>query len=273
MPPTSPIVIYALPGSQYVCKVLSALTARKIDHFVKLVPVDETARKQMIPSGGHLVPELKVGEGEDALIISDSENILEWFDDNYDTKFYPVEKASELSTRVDKIVAGSVWYYNWVYDETYASTIRAKFVKLLPAFIFLFRNQIMDMILASKRKAFEGKVAKALSIEEADLQDEPKIRTLLVEELKFFQSLLTKPSSEQPFLLPGKEGTAPDFALYAQMERLVGAGTASDFNFPPAIQEVKEQGSGLERLWEWHDNMQKSFPVQYKGKSPPESNL
>jgi glutathione S-transferase len=273
MPPTSPIVIYAMPGSQYVCKVLSALTARKIDHFVKLVPLDEKTRMKVIPSGGYLVPELKVGEGEDAVIISDSEKILKWFDDNYDTKFYPIEKASELSTRVDTIVAGSVWYYNWVYDETYASTIRALVGNHLPSFIFLFRNQIIDMILASKRKAFEGKVVKALSIEEADLQDERKIRKLLVEELKFFQSLLTKPSSEQPFLLPGKEATAPDFALYAQMERLVGAGTASDVDFPPAIQEVKEQGSGLERLWEWHDNMQKSFPVQYKDKSPPKGKL
>lgn len=269
MPPTSPIVIYALPGSQYVCKVLTALTARKIDHFVKLVPLDEKTRTQAIPSGGLLVPELKVGEGEDAVIVSDSEKILEWFDNNYDTKFYPDEKASELSTRVDKIVAASVWYYNWVYDETYASTVRALASKFLPSFICIFRDQILDKVLASKRKTFGGKVAKALSIEEADLQDEPKIRTILVEELKFFQLLLTKPSSEQPFLLPGKEATAPDFALYAQMERLVGAGTASDIDFPPAIQELKEQGSGLERLWEWHDNMQKSFPVQYKGKSPP----
>lgn len=272
MPPTTPIVIYALPGSQYVCKVLSALTARKIDHFVKLVPLDEKERKQAIPSGGHLVPELKAGEGEDAVIISDSEKILKWFDDNYDTKFYPVEKASELSTRVDNIVAGSVWYYNWVYDETYASTIRAVFSTKLPSFIFIFRNNIMDMVLASKRKQFEGKVVKALSIEEADLQDEPKIRKILIDELKFFQSLLTKPSSEQPFLLPGEEATAPDFSLYGQIERLVGAGTASDVDFPPAIQEVKEQGSGLERLWEWHDNMQKSFPVQFRGKGPPESN-
>jgi hypothetical protein len=104
--------------------------------------------------------------------------------------------------------------------------------------------------------------------------DEPKMRAKLIAELEYFQRYLLKnKTTKQEYLLPDtKTPTAADFSVYAQLERLVGAGTASDVDVPPALQELKDNNS-LKRLWEWHDLMRERFPVQFKGKRPPEELL
>ena len=264
-----PIIIYALPGSQYVFKVLAALKSRKIDSFVYFVPVKPEARKAVIPSGGIFVPELQVGTGDAAIIVSDSERILHWFDDNYKSKFFPNEQASELSTRAsDKTLAASVWYYNWVDQTGYEKSMRKTFRKYMPSFLpDCVAHFVLDKMLASTRAKFRKQVMAALDIDDSLLDDEPQMRKKLVEELKYFQAFL---SLSQEYLLPGHEPTAADFSVYAQLERLVGNGTASDITIPPSLQELKdeEEKTRLERLWQWHDLMRERFPVQFKGKVP-----
>ena len=126
-----PIVIYSMPGSQFTAKVLAALQARNIEHYVCFVPLDLKKRSKLIPSGGTLVPEMQVGTGGDATIVSDSEAILHWLSDHKEAaQFYPVMPAcSEISIRAsDKKLAGLVWYYNWVSDQGFDNSMR-KFVR------------------------------------------------------------------------------------------------------------------------------------------------
>ena len=113
--PKESIVIYAIPGSQFVFKVLAALQSKKIPHYVEFVPVANIEeRKKAMPSGGYLVPEMKVGTGNDAIVVSDSEKILHWLDENWNANFFP-SGASELSDRAsNQTLAAMVWYYNSV---------------------------------------------------------------------------------------------------------------------------------------------------------------
>lgn len=275
------IIIYALPGSQFVAKVLTALDQRKIPHYVQFVPLDVVKRKKMMPSGGHLVPEMTVeGAGiEDRLIVKDSEVILHWIDDNYKTGLFPTEQASELSKRAsDKTLAAMVWYYNWVDDDGYKNSMLKTITEMtFPSWmsVFCFTTRLVDYFLAKERIELRDQVKETLGLEDSVLDDKARMREILVEELKYFQSFLVADGTQQPYLLPGDQPTAADFSVYAQMERLVGGPkTASDIPIYPSIQELKDSGSSgpgsdLKRLWEWHDNMREKCPVQFKGKRPP----
>lgn len=268
----SPIVIYALPGSQFVFKVLAALKARDVEHFVQLVPLDP--KKRELPSGGIKVPEMTVGTGESALVLTDSEKILHWFDDNQNTNFFPNEQASELSERAsDKTLAAMVWYYNWVDDTGYSKSMKATIgMSMMPAFIPSFISSFaLDFALKDTRAKFRNAVKSTLDLSEEDINDEPKMRGRLLSELEYFQDLLVKDETQE-YLLPGEQPTAADFSVYAQLERLVGAGTASDIPIEPSLQELKENKT-YQRLWQWHDNMREKFPVQFKGKRPPKELL
>lgn len=263
----SPLIIYVLPGSQYVAKVLSALTARKVDHYVQYVPLDIEKRKKTLPSGGRFVPEMQVGSGSDKEIICDSEKILHWLDDNRGTKFFPNEEASELSKRAsDETLAAMVWYYNWVDDDGHSKSMRASLGRSFPTYVPWF---VVDMFLKSTRTEFREKVKMKMKLEDSDLSDGPAMKKRLMDELYYLQDFLKDES--QSYLLPGEEPTAPDFSVYAQMERLVG-GDASDYPLPPSIPKLKEDTS-LKRLWSWHDNMRKLYPIKHKGKRAPKELL
>ena len=126
-----PIVIYAMPGSQFTAKVLAALQARKMNHYIYFVPLDLKERKKTIPSGGTMVPEMQVGKRDGATIVSGSEAILEWLHEHKpEANFYPVmPDCSDVSVRAsDKKLAGLVWYYNWVNGEGFNNSMR-KFVR------------------------------------------------------------------------------------------------------------------------------------------------
>jgi glutathione S-transferase len=261
-----PLIIYALPGSQFVFKVLAAMGSRKIDHFIEFVDLDPKKRK--LPSGGLLLPELQLGVGEDKVIITDSENILHWLDDNKQTNFFPNDAASEISKRAsDKTLAAMVWYYNWVDDGGYEKSMRQLIgEKYFPFFVPWF---VVDLALKGQRSKFRGYVVKTLP--GANLDDSAAMKQLLLDELKHFQDLLK--SEDQTYLVEGtKEPTAADFSVYAQLERLVGAGTASDVRIPPALQELKDDAS-YAKLWKWHDHMREHYPVQFLGKRPPKELL
>ena len=208
------------------------------------------------------------------MVVTGSETILHWVEDHLldDTsKLFPNKLASELSVRAsDHKLAGFVWYYNWVDPLGYAKSIRQAVRNAMPWWLnFLLPDWLLDSQLKSEKTKFRGQASRAIGVDDADLDDEPRMRSILIEELKFFQSQLADP--DQPFLVPGTtQPTAADFSVYPQLERLVGGGADSpyDVSLEPAVPELKEDAS-LERLWTWHAKMQETCPVQFKGKKPP----
>jgi len=271
------IVIYVIPGSQFSFKVLSALDARKIPHYVEFVPTAPEARRKILPSGGTLVPEMRVGTATDIqAVVPDSEAILHWLDDHRHTNFFPNEQASELSLRAStKGLAGLVWYYNWINKDGYKASIQKSLAALLlPSWIPFGREWIVDCVVAvgKQREKHAALVMKALEIDETTMQDESHMNQMLMNELNYFQSLFQqRSSSEQPYLLANsKEPTAVDFSVFAQLQRLVGAGTASDVSvFPVLPNLLKDNEDEFGRLREWYDMMCEQFPVKYKGKRIP----
>lgn len=261
-----PLIIYALPGSQFVFKVLAAMSSRKIDHYVQLVSLNLKTRMKELPSGGHLVPELQVGPKSDGVIVSDSEKILHWLDENVPgANFYPNAKASELSERAsDKTLAAMVWYYNWVDQEGYNLSMRATIGSVLPFFVPWF---LVDLLLSSQRTKFRSQVKETLALEDDKLNDSTFMKGKLVEELKFFQDCLNG-----DFLIDGtSEPTAPDFSVYAQVQRLIGT-EATDVPIPAAFPTLKDVAD-LQRLWQWYSLMEEKCPVKFKGKRPPKELL
>lgn len=272
---SEPILIFVLPGSQFTAKVLAALQQRKIDHYIAYVPFDEAKRRKFIPSGGLLVPEMQVGKlKENPTIVSDSELILHWIDENRQAGLYPFEQCSEISKRAsDGKLAGLVFYYNWVQEKGFRASMLPTAKQTLPRTAqCIVPNFVFARALSSTRQKFRGKTLKAIGMDESDesiLSQEDKMKQILIDELVFFQSLLQ--TDEQPYLIPQTtQPTAADFSVYAQLERLVGEGTASDVTVYPACQELyEEQKETLGRLWKWYQHMRKTCPVQFKGKRPP----
>eukprot|EP00980_Cylindrotheca_fusiformis_P014665 scaffold3987_cov134-Cylindrotheca_fusiformis.AAC.15 len=268
-----PIVIYAIQGSQFVFKVLAALQHREIAHYVTFVPIKIDARRKFIPSGGYLVPEMKVGTGDSATIVSDSEKILHWIDDNYNAGLYPTKQASELSERAsDQTLAASVWYYNILDPKGYKQSMEAAITKSLPWFVPgpVGRLLLNKLVMPSMREKKRQEILKAIpGADEALLNDEPAMRRKMIEELEYFQGFLNSP--DQSYLLDTKVPTAADFSVYAQTVRLVAGGT-SDAELPACCPELTEVSS-LARLWQWHDHMKSETFVQFKGKRAPQSML
>jgi glutathione S-transferase len=263
---TDPITIYVMPGSQYSAKVLAALDAFDVPHFVHFVSTDRTKRN--LPSGGTMVPEMTVGTSKDeVLIVKDSEHILHWLDEHRGTRLFPTDQASELSVRAsDGVLAGAVLYYNWVNDEGYARSMQTTLAeKAVPAYVLFFRQQLVDYFVSDERQKFRTKAADHLGLEESQLDDEPRVHKMLIEELLFFQSLLK--DGKQSYLLPGDKPTAADFSMYAQLERLVG--TEGDANVRPSLPMLKAETRELARLWQWHDLMLHRHPIRFKGKRAP----
>lgn len=275
------ILIYAMSGSQFVAKVLAALEHRKIPHFVELVPVFDTkARIKALPTtdGNAKVPVMQVFvEGEkgssDNVIIADSESILEWLDQHREAKLYPNELASEVSKRAsDGKLAASVWYYNWVNDQGYHASIRRTIAEgIFPSFL-TFLAPTLDLMVGSTRKGMKKKVAKVFG--EDTVNDSNKMENITIDELKYFQSLLEKPHTEQPYMIPGTSmPTAPDFSIYVQLGRLWGHDGAMDKDIHAARPDLRTRPE-LQRLAEWHANMCQSCPIHFMGKRyKPESKL
>jgi len=277
------ITIYVMPGSQYSAKVLAALDAFQVPHYVQFVSTER--EKRHLPSGGTTVPEMTVGTSNDdeILIVKDSEHILHWLDENIPrTRLFPTEQASELSVRAsDGILAGAVLYYNWVNDEGYARSMQATLAETaVPAYVLFFREQLVDWLVSDERRNFRTKAAQQLGLlDESELDNEPRIHQMLVEELLYFQSLLKDDDDDddthQPYLLVGDQPTAADFSVYAQLERLVG--TEGDANIRPSWpllkSETTQRHHQLARLWQWHDWMLHKHPIRFQGKRVPAAKI
>jgi glutathione S-transferase len=280
-----PVIVYAIPGSQFTFKVLAALESRKIPHAVDFVPLQLAAREKYLPSGGSLVPEVTIGPaGPAQAVVADSEGILHWFDEHSleddGAKFFPTNThVAAWSERANsKTLCGMVWYYGYVNDQGYVNSMQKSFAKLiLPSWLRSLggasaSNFVVDRLVASERQRYRGKVLEALSLDdESALVDEAAMRSALVQELEFFQSLLVLPSATQPFLLQGAtEPTAADFSLYAQLNRLVGTtpdSGACDIVVDASLPALPVQEAvRLRRLWEWHALMCANYPGHFKGK-------
>ena len=220
------------------------------------------------------MPEIKVGTGESALIVSGSEKILHWIDEKYpEAQLYPNELASELSVRAsDTKLAGFVWYYNWVDPKGFSRSILKAVRSALPSWVsFIVPDFFLSSLLQSEKAKFRRQACQAIGVEDGDLDDETRMRSILVDELTYFQSQLK--DEKQLYMVPGTtKPTAADFSIYPQVERLVGGKGAYDVWLEPAIPELKEMDS-LKRLWEWHKLMREKCPVQFKGKKPPKELL
>lgn len=310
-PQQEPLILYALFGSQYVFKVLAALQSvpnshnNNIPYYVHAVPLKEAERRKVLPSGGLLVPELQVGFSkppaisEDSssspttttttttkpTIVSDSERILEYFDQHKIVPgLYPTPLAHVVSQRAsDGFLAASVWYYNWVDPQGHTASMRRSLGSKIPWFVPWF---IVDtMIFAPIKTKFRAQVQSVLEKEEQllniDIDDEPAMRARLVQELEYFQSLLpeTNDDQQQQYLLPNTtRPSAADFSVYALLERLVGDATtnpSSDVPMYPAIPELIAETTTppLTRLWKWHDHMRTTYPVTFKGHRVPKELL
>jgi glutathione S-transferase len=279
-----PVIVYAMPGSQFTFKVLAALTSRGIPHAVDFVPLQLAARETYLPSGGFLVPEVTIGPaGPAQAVVADSERILHWFDAHSledDRKLFPANtNVAAWSERANsQTLCGMVWYYGYVNDQGYANSMQKSFAKLiLPSWLRSLggasaSNFVVDRLVASERQRYRGKVVAALSLDdESALADETAMRSTLVHELEFFQSLLVLPSATQPFLLQGAtEPTAADFSLYAQLNRLVGTtpeSGACDIVVDASLPALPvQEAARLRRLWEWHALMCANYPGHFKGK-------
>lgn len=271
MAPLEPIIIYAIPSSQFVFKVLAALQSRNIPHYVVFVPVaDEKERRKVMPSGGSMSPEMKVGTGDDAIVVSDSEKILHWLDEHYNAKLFPSPEASELSERAsNQTLASMVWYYNAVNKKGYQKSIQTHIRKaVFPTYVPEFLgNAFVDYKSQAARRKERQKVLKSLpGANEALLEDEDAMYQKLLEELKFFQALLQRP--DQKYLLNTKEPTAADFSVYAQVARLM-AGGSNDSEIPACAPPALADDSSLDRLWQWYELMKSEVFVKFKGKRKP----
>ena len=156
-----PITIYTFAGSQFSAKVLTALDANQIPHYVTFVSLMPKSR--VLPSGGKLVPEMVVGDGSDRVVVADSEAILRWLDANRGTRFFPTEQAAAISQRAsDGVLAGAVIYYNWVHTPTYNTTMRAHAVSKrgMPDYILCCRGQLVDYLTSKQRRSFATLAAK-----------------------------------------------------------------------------------------------------------------
>jgi len=243
-----------------------ALDSQKIPHYAILTDINPKTRK--LPSGRLLVPEITVGEqGSPKFeIVFDSERILHWLDETRGTNFYPTDAAAPLSIRAsDKILGGAVLYYNWIHYESYALSMRATVDReFLPGFICFFRAEILDFALEPERVKKRPQ-AQAMIGADVDLNDEPAVRRILMDELTFFQSLLKMDSQE--YLLEGTtEPTAVDFSVHVMVEKFVG--TMGDANNLPSMPELLEEKS-LARLWRWNQSMVEKHPLRFKGKGKP----
>ena len=211
---STPITIYTFSGSQYSAKVLTALDACQIPHYVTFVSLAPSKRK--LPSGGKLVPEMVVGEGSERVIVPDSEAILRWLDAHRGTRLFPSEDAAAISKRAsDGVLAGAVIYYNWVHTPTYRTTMRALAVSKrgLPGWICVGRGLLTDYVTSKQRATFATLAAKQLGgLSEEAMRDEPAVRRMLVAELVELQKTLQ--TDAQPYLLPGDAPTAADFAVF-----------------------------------------------------------
>ena len=147
------ILVYVIRGSQFSAKVLVGLDACNIKHHCKFVSLDETKRRNELPSGGILVPEMKVTyDRKDEVNVKDSEQILHWLDDNMNTSFFPTPLAPELSERVSNYtLAGFIYYYNWINNDG--------FNKVLPILIhgdsaFCGQGVVMETFALSQTRYY-----------------------------------------------------------------------------------------------------------------------
>mmetsp|Transcript_3352 Transcript_3352/g.3761 ORF Transcript_3352/g.3761 Transcript_3352/m.3761 type:complete len:267 (-) Transcript_3352:404-1204(-) len=252
------IVVYGIRGSQYVAKVISALQARSVPHYVNLVAVDPKIRTRQLPSndGSIMVPEMTFN----GTVVKDSEAILHFLDEKLGTNYFPPgSNASELSMRVDNGIALYILYYNWIEPEGYKRSLRKSLQRAVPWYLKCVGGVLIDFMTKDKKKRSKDAILAGLNVSEEDLTKEPEMRERFVTELEYFQSLLK--SEDQLYFIPGDQPTAADFAVYAQIERMVG--DMGDAQMPSGLPELLEEPR-LKRFWTWRTNMRENFPLKFK---------
>lgn len=139
------------------------------------------------------------------------------------------------------------------------------FDRYIPGFVCCLREVAVDWWASDARKGFRLKVLDLLELSPEELKDEVILRQGLIDELLCYQEQLQ--ADQQTYLVAGTiQGTAADFAVYGQLERLVGE--TGDVEVPASLPELL-QDRRLARLWQWHQYMRSKHPIKFKGKRPP----
>ena len=260
---TNDTVLYVLPGSQFVSKVLTALDALEFPYRVVEV---QTSRMKDDLEPPHSVPQMKWKDGS---LITDSSDILKALDQDGSGAFklYPEGKAAEveeLEQQIGTVLNAHVLYFTWWVEEGYKASYERKIREqvLFPA-LFMPGDQVTGRMRGSYRKKARAVVGEELIPpgREPGPDEEANMKASLLKEVRTFEACFS--SEGQPFLFPGATPTAADFALYGILERLVGdegdgdMGTATPWLFAEA---------NVPRLQAWHTRMRDKYPIQFLGK-------
>lgn len=268
------VTIHAIPGSQYVAKVLLALDAFDVPHRVAFVPVKRSSRR--LPGGGVHVPVLECGEEA----VADSTAILRWLDDRRGTRCFPAgplgDAVSAASERISEgFISAAVLYYNWIDPTGHRRSVRAALVKRVPWYLRCCAGFLVDVAVRGTRAELSDQAVQRAARDESVGSvaaaralfapgNEPEVRAKLVRELSWLQSLLKNPEDpERGYLFGGDEPTAADFSAFALVERLVG--TMGDADLQPSSPSLTVEPS-LGRLWAWRRCMLDRHPIRFKGK-------
>eukprot|EP00735_Rhodelphis_limneticus_P001591 TRINITY_DN12234_c0_g1::TRINITY_DN12234_c0_g1_i1::g.12958::m.12958 TRINITY_DN12234_c0_g1::TRINITY_DN12234_c0_g1_i1::g.12958 ORF type:complete len:280 (+),score=58.25,GST_N_3/PF13417.1/3.4e-12,GST_C_2/PF13410.1/2.1e+03,GST_C_2/PF13410.1/1.1e-07,GST_C_3/PF14497.1/5.2e+03,GST_C_3/PF14497.1/4.2e-07,GST_N_2/PF13409.1/1.1e-06,GST_N_2/PF13409.1/9.6e+02 TRINITY_DN12234_c0_g1_i1:54-842(+) len=249
------ITFFVLVGSQYCTKVLAACDHHKIPYTLKRIdPMRLT--KDLPPP--HTVPVMYF----DGQIIPDSTQILRFLDQHLDSpdKFFPdgnqdvVDLDEYLGNRFNQFVL----YFNWIDDDGFNRSINSSVKPILPFFIRPFSS----WILCSHRSNITNRVRAKLPAEE--IVDSRTAYETLKKELAKLNDRFT---DGRKFLCGTPAPSAADFQLYGMMQHLVSS--TGDANLPPCTPTLFRDAN-VPKLQEWHEYMEKAFPIQYKGKPAPE---
>lgn len=254
------IKLFIFEGSQFCAKVIAALDSRKLSYTTVDVPfTSRAARRKVLPSGGHMVPEMTI----DSEVIPDSTAILKRIDelcvDKYEPLF-PSEQVAEAEQHISETINALVLYFNHVSDDGWHRTIRAKLASFFPP---ILRNFIpYALLMKSARENFRVKVSASLSVSpdgDRDLNDGQMTKRLVYELARYEDVLEKKPADASLYLYNTSLPSAADCSLYAMMMRFVSDKSV----LPPALPDLWKE-DGLKNLQSWYDKMEKEHPIVWK---------
>eukprot|EP00735_Rhodelphis_limneticus_P006430 TRINITY_DN1883_c0_g1::TRINITY_DN1883_c0_g1_i1::g.14178::m.14178 TRINITY_DN1883_c0_g1::TRINITY_DN1883_c0_g1_i1::g.14178 ORF type:complete len:282 (-),score=77.87,GST_N_3/PF13417.1/5.9e-10,GST_C_2/PF13410.1/7.1e-09,GST_C_3/PF14497.1/6e+03,GST_C_3/PF14497.1/2e-07,GST_N_2/PF13409.1/0.00016,GST_C/PF00043.20/0.001 TRINITY_DN1883_c0_g1_i1:402-1190(-) len=249
------ITFFVLVGSQYCTKVLTACDHHKIPYTLKIIAPGNLTKELPPP---HTVPVMNF----DGKIIPDSTKILHFLDQYLDSpdKFFPdgnqdvVDLDEYLGNRFNQFVL----YFNWVDDDGFNRSINNSVKNFLPFFLRPFSGWIA---CGHRSKVIERVRSKLPADEISDSQ------TAYESLKKELTKLEARFSDGRKFLCGTPAPTAADFQLYGMMQHLVSY--TGDANLAPCTPTLFKDAA-VPKLQAWHEYMESTYPIKYKGKPAPE---
>ena len=256
-------LLYTAFGSQFGAKVLTALDACEEPYLVRAVD-PRRFKTDLVPP--HTVPQLRF-RGEEN-ILTDSADILARLAEETGYPFYPTAEASELEQWVGNHLNAHVLYFTFWVEEGWRLSYQRKIAEAIPGptplLQWIMRWALPLRRLRGKmRSRARGQLAVGLIAEgrAPDPDEQVRMRASLLSAMQTLEDRFTQ--SNQQWLLTTDRPSAPDFAAYGVLERLVGnTGDACMGAATPWLFEA----ANVPSLQAWHTRMQQHFPIKFKGK-------